>query len=830
MEINKIYEFITSNAILSETHKQDLKNRRGFTDETIKRDRFFSSGAYFTDIEKKLVEAFKEDELIKSGVFIKDKIGVHLTPMMLEDRIVIPYLDKDGKAVLIRPHKLGLKKIPIQIYHPYNVMPEKPLIITEGEFKASAAKQMGASCIALPGISSFSGDYYKDLVTFLREYKIKNIIIMFDNEDKANAEYPNYKPDVDARYDTQYFAYSMSKRLDRDGFEVRIATLPNSWRCNGKIDIDGALAQGKTGADLDLVCHEALTHKEYLSSMDDECREVVIRKEKKKFFRSHIRVEFGKYIAVRTNGKKEWDDVISNFTLKIIATHETYEGIIREVEIKNENGKSVRFLSLGPEEMSGNDGFSTFCFRHGNFVWSGRKEDLYKIWEMEFLEDSGKHIIEPDLIGWLPQEKTWIFGNVAFNKDKELRPDENGIFWTKDKGFKPVPLGVSSGKSMISEGVPYLNMAECDLWQLRGKLSESIGEYEALTCLGWSCGVLMMEDVFSLYGCFPFLFVTGRRRSGKSTVAEWLMNLFGLENSGKQAADTTAVAIQRYMGYYSSLPFFIDEYRNDLKVTAKNGLFRNAYNRQSAGKGMKSEFGIREAKIRGTLIIAGEETPEDNALLTRCIVVEASESKRIKNNFDWFTQNRQKLSSFSYNILSKHQDIKEKFIYRLKEDKNDLTSIVNDDRLAINKSVVSAGAYLLFGKDVKFANSFLAEIKNVKQSQENESAVSMFFADVQALGISKVFNPTDYIDVSADKIFIYFHGLYNVWAKDYQSRKREAPFKSEAIKMYLKDEKGFLESSYPHRIKGNLLKCVIFDKNQCPDFIKNTVSEGEVGK
>lgn len=825
-----IYEWLTAHGTLTIEHNYELKTKRGFTEETIKKFRFFSGGKHNLKLEEELLKEFTPDQLIDAGIFLKKKDTVNLDPVFLDDRIIIPYLDKDGIATLLRPHKLGLKSIPVQIYSPFNIRSEDPvLIITEGEFKATAACQLGFSCVAIPGVASYSGKNYPDLIKLINDSGIKEICICFDNEIKSDPKFANYKPDAQDRYDTQYYAMVMAKQLNKDGFNTKIATLPDSWRVGGKIDIDGALAAGKNDRDLLYIFKRAQNPKEFHDDLDEEARDIIKKKEAKRYFRTHITKDWGRYVAKRFNGKREWEETISNFTFRIVATHETAEGIVREVQFVNEFGKSAPFFTLGPEEMSGNDGFATFCFRHGNYVWSGRKEDLYKIWEQEFMNDSGRHIIEPDCIGWQSAHKMWMFGNVAFQMKKEgnveLRPDDQAIFWTDKFGIKPVALGVSTGKNVISEGIPYLNTSKCDLEAIKGKLIESIGDFEAKTCLGWACGALFMEEVFALYNCFPFIFITGRRRSGKSTVAEWIMNLYGLENSGKQAADTTSVAIQRYMSYYSSLPFFIDEYRNDLKVTAKNGLFRNAYNRQSAGKGVKSEFGIREAKIRGTLIIAGEETPEDNALLTRCITVQVSEIYRKINNFDWFTKNRSKLSSFTYEILSNHSKYVEKFVARLIEDKREISEHSQDDRLAINKAVVSAGVFTLFGEDAGYAKRFLEDLKVVKAEQEAENAVSMFFADVQALSIDKSIRLGEYIRVSEGKIFLYFHGIYNIWAKDYQTRKREAPFKAEAIRSYLRDEPGFIDGSYLYRIKGNRFKCVVFSSSLAPDFIQNLVTD-----
>ena len=74
-------------------------------------------------------------------------------------------------------------------------------------------------------------------------------------------------------------------------------------------------------------------------------------------------------------------------------------------------------------------------------------------------------------------------------------------------------------------------------------------------------------------------------------------------------------------------------------------------------------------------------------------------------------------------------------------------------------------------------------------------------------------------------MYLYFHGLYNIYARDYQSRRREAPFKAEAIRNYLKDEPGFITVSQSHRLSNDgTCKCVVFTESAAPDFIRDLVS------
>ena len=118
--MNRIYELITSRGKLEDHHRAQLNVKRGFTDDTINKNRFFSSGKYLLDLEAELIKEFGEDDLIKSGVFYipKGSTKIQMSTMLLEDRVVIPYLDASGQAYFIRPHKMGLAGVPIEIYCP----------------------------------------------------------------------------------------------------------------------------------------------------------------------------------------------------------------------------------------------------------------------------------------------------------------------------------------------------------------------------------------------------------------------------------------------------------------------------------------------------------------------------------------------------------------------------------------------------------------------------------------------------------------------------------------------------------------------------------------
>ena len=822
-----IYEFVLSKGKLSDVHRAELKTKRGFTDETIEKYRFISGGEYLLGIEEELRKLFLEDDLLKSGVFAFNKVTAttSLSPMLLKDLIIIPYL-RGQDVVLLRPHKLGLRDVQIEVYE--TTWSDNMMIIAESEFKAVAASQLGFAAIGIPGVGSFSKEHFPRLVKLLNDHKVRCCCIIFDSECKDNPKYRNYKPNPSERYDTEYFAYYMAYLLDKEGKDVRIGTLPEGWRVEGKIDIDGALARGKTKEEFQYIIAASKTYRQYREDLPKEAQLVIQRKLDKKYYRSHIRIEFGCYVATRGSGKKEHDEELSNFTVRIIAVHDTSEGLIREVVFTNKHGETSRNFSLSAADMMC-DSFRTFCLSVGNYIWKGRQEDISTLWEMSFLDsEDTRTIVEPDCVGWLEDEKMWLFGNVAINKDgQEMRPDEHGIFWTDKKGIKPVGSVVTTGRNTINSGVPALNLYKFDIREFRTRLADTIGENQSNLCLGWVNACFFMEDVFKLHSCFPFLFLRGLKGSGKTKIATWLLSFFGIEGEGYQIEGTTQVAAGRFLSYYSSLPVLFDDYRNIEKVQIKDGFFRNVYNRQSAGKGTKDGFTIREVRIRGTALFTGEETPHDGALMERCVPIWVSEKRRAKDHLRWYATNRLNFSYHAYDLLKRKKELFPVYMRILDEAFDYFVSHKCASRVAVNYAVVVAGYACYFGeKDVEFAKWVSAETDRTAMENKSENQTAIFFEDLLALKIKNRIKD-DLWQVEGEYIYIYLHGLYNEWADDYRRRRGEPPFKESAIRDYLKDEPGFVEMSKDKRIKENSLSCMVFGLEDTPKTLKTIVGVSE---
>lgn len=848
MKREEVYTFLLESANLIDAHLKELSETRGFTKEIIASNRFRSSGKHLTDIAPIMKEKFSERTLLESGVFIPDGKNIRMAPMLLQDRIIIPYLNAKDEAYHLRfslpkymrdenkdtAKMLGFPGLSIDIYQEKNLIAGTyDVLVTEGEFKAVAGMQYKIPTLSIPGISSFADRHYPRLVEILKANKVKKVYILFDNEDKSDPELASYKPNPQERYYTQFYAVLMAYKLENSGFEVLVAWFPDSWRVQGKIDIDGALALGKTESEMAMVLHEAKPRNEFLKALSKDAYSVVQRKMAQNFHKSKIKREFNKYIASRERGRMKWDEEISNFVIKVIATHDTSEGMRRSVEFVSESGKSSSNFTISAKEMVSPDAFRVFCAERGDYVWRGTLEDLLTIWESEFLlQDEGRTIRESDHIGWLEKEKVWLFQNVCIKEDgtSEL-PDKDGIFWIEKQGIKPIPLS-SDEKRGSTDGIPslYIGTNVVEIKELHHRFSESIGESEASLMIGWITAVAFLEEVFSVCNSFPFLFVTGQWQSGKSTIAEFISNFFGIENAGKAISQTTAVAIQRCLAYYASLPTYLDEYRNSKEIIqGKNGFLRNAYNRQSSGKGTKTSYhSVREARVRGTLIIAGEETPKDGALWSRFITLYISKQNRTHNHYKWLMANRFRFSSHFLNVLKNKKALTPRFLEVFDLTKDMLVKQEIDDRVAFNYAAVVAGYEVVLGAmDIGKMKSLIGKTQDMQEEFKEERAVSVFYDDILAIVTRKIIDLKEYVLIEEGKIFIYFHGLHQVWSEQFRKSRGEEAFKEASIRSYLKEEPGYLEIAANKSINRTVKRCIVFDYETAPESIKNIANASQ---
>lgn len=787
-----IYERFIELTELSAADRQNLKTKRGFTDETIEAFRLRSGGKYVDQVVQRLRGEFSENDLLESGILVEVNGSRVPNSQLLEERILIPYLDEDGKVYFLRPHKLGFKEIGIQPFCRL-LLKDKPehIVLTEGEFKAMALWQWGVPALAVPGISSFGLKYLDRLIDTLKQHGVKHVTVVFDNEVKDDPNFSNFKPRIEDRYDTQVWSCIMARKLTAAGFAAAIGWLPDAWRQGAKVDWDGALAAGHTREEVLQVVSKAVPVSEFISRLPEEAQFIVKKKVNRHFVRLSIRRDFNRYVAVRARGEDIYEEPVSNFVINIKANYFTPSGVVRMVQFVNEYGERSDTFALEPDSMAGLNEFKKFCLSKGNYLFKGKTTDLTSVWEYEFLNESGEFIFMPDRIGRL-DNGIWLFGNMAIHQTQIYRPDNDGIVWINGRGYKPQSLQMGPSGDTIEDAIPALFEPNVDIQMIAKNLKQAVGGYEAYMGVGWVIAAVFSDDIFAAYKCVPILFPHGKRESGKSTFMRWLMNFFGIETEGFGLSETTQNFIARALSYYSNLGCWFDEYRNEPKVTVKDGYLRSAYNRQLSGKGTATSFQARGFSVRAALAVSGEEMPRDNGLYTRLVPIQMSANRRDRSMFEWVNKNCTKFSGFVRDLIMNYDAYKPRILGAIAELKKTLVARDVPDRIAENWAICAASLYEVVDQDAEFIRWVEQNCQEMKFTRESEHMLNVFWDDINTL-ISMGELDAKYLKVSNDgeTLYLWFQGVYNIWSMFFRRKTGREPFDKMSILKYMQDEQYF---------------------------------------
>lgn len=814
------YERLVELTRLTPEHREEFHKKRGFSDEIIDSLRFRSGGSYLADVTAQMEQEYSKDELTAAGILVEVNGTTVTNDQLLQDRVLIPYLDEVGICYHLRPHKLGFKNIPAAPYCRLMIKnwPEH-VILTEGEFKAAALLQWGIPALAIPGVSSFGDKNLDRLVEFLKQSSVRKVTIIFDSEEKGNPDYPNFKEKVEDRYDTQYWSYMMGYLLGQSGFQTRIGWLPADWRENGKIDFDGALAAGRARSEIERVISEAKTVREFKESLEEEPHRVVERKIARHFAKQNIKRDFNKYVATRFNGNKSYEEVISNFVINIKSSFFTPSGVIRNVELINQYGETSDNFAIEPGSMAGVNEFKKFLLSKGNYLFYGNARDLVNIWEYEFLRDIGDLIMMPEQIGWIDRERLWLFGNMAIKDSKVYRPDADGIIWINGKGYKPQSLEIGPRGEAVEDAIPSLSQRRVDIRDIAEKMRHCIGGYEANMMIGWVIATVFSREIFNTYKCMPILFPHGKRESGKSTAMRWLMNFFGVETEGISVGKTTTQNyIARVLAYYSSLGVWFDEYRNENGVIEKDGFFRSAYNRQLSGKGTATAFQAKGFSVHATLAISGEELPRDNGLFTRCIPLQISSYKRKRDWFDWLNVNCAQFSGFTYELLLNYNELKQKIMESIAGIKSALVKRGVTDRTAENWAICAGAFWAVVDQDKEFLKWAEKTCQEIRKAGEDDHMLNQFWDDINVM-IAQVEVDKDYFKKEEDTLHIWFAGVFDKWTIHFKKKYNKDPFSSSTLLSYLRLEPYYIGPSQ-RRISKALRSCHAISLKEAPETLK----------
>lgn len=818
----KILDGFLSRAKLLEQDKKLLQEKRGFNEETISSAKLVSACPENEKIILELVKEFgRQDALAQDLIKIKND-EVLVNTKFTESNIIIPYME-DGECVMLRPHKYNPKGITSRIYYCREKYDKDCItIMCEGEFKALAAEQYGYQAFAIPGISSFVGDKEagKRFVEFYEDLQSKglsDVLVIFDNEEKGVEGLPRYKPNKENRYDTQYYAYLMSAKINEYQADLasRVSWIPDKYRdSTGKADIDGMLASGVPEEEFDAIVDAAQEPIDFLNSLSDEAHEVINEKLSKREERVEIVERHGIYVFFSED--KEGNRIereVSNFVFRYIATYKDENDLnIYEFSATNIE-KFTATARITGEEFASTKFFRSKLMGCGKFVWNGTTSALDALFR-SLIPANPKIVLLRKTIGWDEEMECFFFDNCLVTKDGDIiLYDKDNIVKYKDKFFK-IESSVNRPKLVFAPDD--LNYSLDKIKILGERLHKNFAIPQTYLALSWFIACAYKPWIFSINRTFPILFIFGKKGSGKTRLVQWLMRIFYQERVDIVFQSSSKPGIRNQSAELPYLPIWIDEFRNDEKGKQYLDMLRGMYDHSQTIMSSNRPGKNMSFQLKSALVMSGEHIPDDEtgALNQRMITVHIPD--RIPGTeFEWLELEQNTFSGIFTFLLRN----REKFVPRIVSEYEQILAKYRNrkdihQRIAINYSLLHAVAKVVFGMDSDklSAETVFAEIN--KEEEESNPIVEMLrvctssYGDRHSIDISGSMITKKNKDDSISKFSLHFNlprcvDLYNKWRRD----NGKPAVASVHMRRVMKDCKWVEQDDKPVRINGNLVRC-----------------------
>ncbi len=331
-----------------------------------------------------------------------------------------------------------------------------------------------------------------------------------------------------------------------------------------------------------------------------------------------------------------WPNPISNFVMhfdhKLVTAQGKIEYLVRIHTTNREktekhvriNSASLARLANFREYMIGQEAAANFA---------GGEKDLQKIVMDGQADCAHKEIREVEQYGYMEDIGLWKFGDRAYdNEGRLILPDKNRVFWYDGTGyqtdfFQKIGEGFAMGAPMLGE---LDEKKALEMFCLLSRhLYDAIGDFDGLLALGAVLAYPAHPEILQTYKGAPGLWMAGRRGSGKSTIIEWLMRIYGFP-IGYIAINqsTTGNGVSRELSKYPCLPCCYDEFDDTTTRDDVKEIFKNSFNRSAT---LKAAFDnsnrTRLVVPRTTPIVGGENGSRNSATRQRFLQIIISEQK-----------------------------------------------------------------------------------------------------------------------------------------------------------------------------------------------------------
>lgn len=628
-----------------------------------------------------------------------------------------------------------------------------------------------------------------------------------------------------------------------DGYRTKVGKLRNRFKTltqiklsNGVKDIDEYL---KNGGSL-----EACLENNKVSVDGEEESTVEIDTGSS----NNLIEKNGAYYRVRYKDGEEFHIKLSNFVIKLRNIFIRGKEREREVILKREDGIESDPVLITSDTKVGLKPFKSLAANSIDASFYGKEEDLAALWEFVYRNGHERLVYVPEQVGRIEKFKGWLFRDCFITDTGALyKPDEEGIIWITNGsvGIKPISITSNieesgSGNTDIPEIMSLLTEEDSEesyLKILKGfadNLAENLGgpnsKGEVLTMLGfmWSC--IYSNQFFATNKNFPFLYLWGRAGKGKTTIMQYLLGIYGMEETGYNSMSQygTGVGIGRKLAYYSSLPVCLDEIRTvDLHNDDKQGVFRSWYDRAPRSVADSSTNKVRTNVVRSVVMFSGEDQFPDPATRQRCIPIRIrKDGRETVRTYSWFVKNTSNFKNIGFHWLKQYSEIK---IPELIKEMTEMAHTIRRNGISDRSAIVWSVAGV-FGRRIceqiwpeyNYMAYLFAASKEDAAKQYEDDTLTHFWEMVEGMQSAErsVLNGT-HLKKNENKLYVWFAEVFRLIQKE-ETRVAGSTFSKRAILDAIHEEDYFIEedrvrmgiNESPHRV-------MVLDLTKAPEVLQN---------
>lgn len=799
-------------------------------------------------------------------------------------RLANPYQNSDGGTVKYLMTGKNVIYFPPQLIQAYlSKTPIDVLIVTEGEKKAFVAAKNGFDCVGISGIWNFcekpesedekeQGGLLPALKDFIKVCQVKKVVLMHDSD---ALDIGNNKKKPATQRPSNFFKSTrrFAELIFQEGVQFFYSYINPNLDTENKLGLDDLIKKYETYDQSVLnTFYESVTANKYTTYFntrqiqylkDTFIKDIFHLNDPEEFYKYHkatlktwesfrfdsrvfkinhtedkieevkqsdfrsVWIADGKYRAETQNGGNK---IISNFVMNVLFLLKSNTNPKRIVEFKNVLGQAF-VTELSMEDLTSVSAFRKKLIGYGSFIYKGDIYELLNLSEMLFKEE--RVASELTSLGWQKNYGFFAFSNGITSGGKFYPVDEYGIVTYHDERFYlPAFSGLYNDadeayenerkfKHFVESHTTFEEWSE--LFYKAYKNNGAIG-----LCFG--VAVLFRDIIFGELKFFPMLNLFGQKGSGKSTVAESLLNLFGTPQSAMslENASSTKKGMYRKFGQFRNGIVWLDEYKNSIHPDII-GLLKNLFDGIGYERAQTSQDNkTHSAPVLSSTIISGQDMPTiDPALFTRVVLLmfkNNSFAPDDKINYDLLKQMEKKgLTGITIHLLAQRELIVEHFAKEFKMWFGKLSENFKyddiPDRLLKNVAVILAPVSILVEKQViklpfslnELYAKCLDVLKQHKTLLNDNQEISVFWDVVETLFDEKVlsFENGDFRFI-VDKIAVRFNRVFAAYSEKYRRMHGRNGLDKLTLTNYLKNSPSFVETKDSIRFENNVSSAFIF--------------------